>query len=66
MRVVANFKDVVGKPHVAESLYQTGTIYEQLGEKETASAVYQQVIDQYLDEPAATAAREALVKLKAK
>jgi TolA-binding protein len=64
MRVVANFKDLPGKPHVAESLYQTGVVYELLGEKETAASVYQQVTQQFLDDPAATAAREALDKLK--
>lgn len=64
MRVVANFKDLPGKPRVADSLLQTGVVHELLGDKETAAAIYQQVIQQYLDEPAATAAREALEKLK--
>jgi len=63
MRVVANFKDLPGKPHAADALFQTGVVYELLEDTETAKTVYQQVIQQYLDEPAATAARAALEKL---
>jgi TolA-binding protein len=60
MRVVANFKDLPGRPHVAESLLKTAMIEEQLNEPAAANQLYQQVAQQYPDDPAAGVAREKL------
>ena len=64
MRVVANFKDAQGKPHVAESLLNTAIIEEQLNASDDAMRLYDQVATQFNESPAATKAREALARLK--
>jgi TolA-binding protein len=64
MRVVADFKDTPGKPHVADSLLKTGQIEEQLAEPDVASRVYQQVADQFPSDPAAGVAKQNLDRLK--
>ena len=64
MRVVADFKDAPGKPHVADSLLKTGQIEEQLAEPDVASRVYQQVADQFPSDPAAGIAKQNLDRLK--
>ena len=64
MRVVANFKDTPGRPHVADSLYKTGQIEEQLAEPDVAAKVYQQVAEQFPSDPAAALAKQNLDRLK--
>jgi TolA-binding protein len=64
MRVVADFKDTPGKPHVADSLLKTGQIEEQLAEPDVAAKVYQQVAEQFPSDPAATLAKQDLDRLK--
>jgi len=64
MRVVADFKDVPGKPHVADSLLKTAQIEEQLAEPDVAERVYQQIADQFPADPAAALARQDLDRLK--
>lgn len=64
MRVVANFKDAQGKPHVAESLLNSAIIEEQLNAADDAARLYDQVATQYNDTPAAAKARDALIRLK--
>jgi TolA-binding protein len=64
MRVVADFKDLPGKPHVADSLLKTAKIEELLSEPDVAARVYQQVAEQFPDDPAATAAQQNLARLK--
>ena len=64
MRVVANFKDTPGRPHVADSLYKTGQIEEQLAEPDVAAKVYQQVAEQFPADPAAALAKQNLDRLK--
>ena len=64
MRVVADFKEVPGKPHVADSLLKTAQIEEQLAEPDVAVRVYQQVADQFPSDPAATEAKQDLERLK--
>jgi TolA-binding protein len=65
MRVVADFKETPGKPHVAESLLKTAQIEEQLAEPDVATRVYQQVADQFPADPAAPQAKQDLDRLKA-
>ncbi len=65
MRVVADFKDVPGKPHVADALLKTAQIEEQLAEPDVAARVYQQVADQFPADPAAVTAKQDLDRLKA-
>jgi TolA-binding protein len=64
MRVVADFKDTPGKPHVADSLLKTGQIEEQLAEPDVAAKVYQQVAEQFPDDPSAAVAKQNLDRLK--
>lgn len=64
MRVVADFKDLPGKPHVADSLLKTGQIEEQLAEPDVAARVYQQVAEQFPSDPAAAVAKADLDRLK--
>jgi TolA-binding protein len=64
MRVVADFKDTAGKPHVADSLLKTAQIEEQLAEPDVAARVYQQVADQFPSDPAAAVAKQDLDRLK--
>ena len=62
MRVVANFKDAANHPHVAESLLKTATIEEQLNDPQAAQLLYQQIAQQYPDDPAAAVARQKITK----
>jgi len=64
MRVVADFKDAPGKPHVADSLLKTAQIEEQLAEPDVAARVYQQVAEQFPSDPAAAVAKQDLDRLK--
>jgi tetratricopeptide (TPR) repeat protein len=67
MRVVANFKDAPGRPHVADALLKTAQVHEQLGEPKTAEQLYEQVAREFNSEPAiATAARDNLSRLRAR
>lgn len=63
MRVVAHFKNDPQRPYVAEALLRTATIHEQLGEPQTAIAIYEQVAAQFKDLPAAQTARQGLQRL---
>jgi TolA-binding protein len=65
MRVVADFKDVAGKPHVADSLLKTAQIEEQLAEPDVAARVYQQVAQEFPQDPAAATAKQDMERLKA-
>ncbi|HEX3358437.1 MAG TPA: tetratricopeptide repeat protein [Tepidisphaeraceae bacterium] len=60
MRVVADFKDTPNKPHVAMSLLRTGMIEEQLNEPQAAAKLYQQVIQEYPNDPAAGIAKQKM------
>jgi TolA-binding protein len=62
MRVVANFKDLPGHPHVADSLLKTAAIEEQLNEPTAAQQLYQQIAKDYPDDPAAAAAKQKMQK----
>jgi tetratricopeptide (TPR) repeat protein len=67
MRVVANFKDAPGRPHVADALLKTAQVHEQLGEPKTSEQLYEQVAREFNSEPAiATAARDNLSRLRAR
>jgi TolA-binding protein len=66
MRVVANCKDVAGQPHVVESLMQTAAIHELLNEPQVAAQIYQQIVSQYPDAPAAAGARDRAAQLTGK
>jgi TolA-binding protein len=56
MRIVANFSDLPGKPHVADALMKTAAIEEQLGEKPQALSLYQQVASQFPEDATVVAA----------
>ncbi|MBV8780941.1 MAG: hypothetical protein JO353_06040, partial [Phycisphaerae bacterium] len=58
MRVVANFKDVAGQPHAAASLLKTAQIEEQLHETDAAAKLYQQIAEQFSNDPAARPPRK--------
>jgi TolA-binding protein len=62
MRVVANFKDLPTRPHAAESLLKTAMIEEQLNESAVANQLYQQIAQQYPEDPAAGVAKQKLQK----
>jgi TolA-binding protein len=62
MRVVANFKDAPNHPHVVESLLKTATIEEQLGDPAAAQLLYQQIVQQYPEDPAAAVAKQKTQK----
>ena len=65
MRVVANFKDAQGRPHVADALLKTAQVHEQLGEPKTAEQLYEQVAREFNNEPTvAAAARDNLSRLR--
>jgi hypothetical protein len=64
VRVVALAKNEPGRPHVVESLLKTGLILERLGEPQTASQLYGQIVSQYPDDPATPQARQAMERLK--
>lgn len=67
MRVVAHFKDVEGRPHVAESLLRTALIHERLGgeNRATALALYKQIAAEFASDPAGAAAKKAVERLEA-
>lgn len=67
MRVVSHFKDVEGRPHVADSLMKTAMIHERLGGEHIATAValYRQVAAEFASDPAGAAARKAVERLEA-
>ena len=62
MRVVADFKDAPNQPHVAMSLLRTGMIEDQLNEPQVAAKIYQQVVKEYPNDPAATVAKQKMSK----
>ena len=66
MRVVADFKDVPGKPHVADSMLKTAEIEEQLNDPDAASKIYQQMAEQFPGDPATATAKQNLAKMKPK
>jgi TolA-binding protein len=63
MRVVAHFRSEPGRPFVAQSLLRTAEIHERLHEPQTASAIYDQIIQQFKDDPAAQVAGQNLQRL---
>ncbi len=65
MRVVANFKDLPDRPHVADSLLKTAQIQHRLGDDKTAAAVCQQIIRDFPGDPAAGRARELMREFQA-
>jgi TolA-binding protein len=62
LRVVADFKDLPNHPHIADSLLKTAMIEEQLNDPAAAQQLYQQIVQQYPDDPAAAAARQRIQK----
>jgi len=66
MRVVAHFKDASGAPFVALSLVKAAQIEERLKDAAAARALYQQVIQQYPQDPAAATAKAAAARLEPK
>lgn len=65
MRVVANFKDAAGAPHVADSLLAAASILEDhLNEGGKALRVYQNIEKQYPGTPAADAAADRVSRLQ--
>jgi tetratricopeptide (TPR) repeat protein len=63
MRVVAVAKDDPSRPHVVQSLLATASILEKLGEPQTATRLYEQVVVQYPDDPSTIKAKEALQRM---
>jgi len=64
MRVVAHFANAEGKPHVADSLFMTAKIHEQLKEPETATRIYHRLAAEFKDDPAAAKALQRLAQLR--
>jgi TolA-binding protein len=62
MRVVANFKDLPNHPHAPESLLKTAQIEEQLNDPAVANQLYQQIAQQYPQDPLAAVAKQKLQK----
>ena len=62
MRIVANFKDLPSRPHVADALLKTAMIQEQLNEQTSAQQLYQQIAQQYPEDPAAAVAKQKIQK----
>ena len=62
MRVVANFKDLPNHPHVPESLLKTAAIEQELNDSTAAQQLYQQIAQQYPDDPAAAVAKTRMTK----
>jgi tetratricopeptide (TPR) repeat protein len=66
MRVVADFKDAAGAPHVAQSLLATAAILENhLNQPGKAMRLYQSVRSQFPQTPAADEADKQLARLQA-
>jgi len=63
MRVVALFRNVEGKPHVAESLLKTAAIEEKLKNAKEAMAIYQQVAAEFKGSPEAIQAEQNAARL---
>ena len=66
MRVVAHFKNSPAAPFVARSLLKAGEIAEKLEDHPAALSLYRQILQQYPTDSAASTARAALERLKAK
>jgi hypothetical protein len=66
MRVVTFGSPLADRPHVAESLYQTGQIEEQLKEPAVAAGLYGQILKDraYANSPIKAKAEAALAKLQ--
>jgi TolA-binding protein len=64
MRIVANFKNVGGAPHVADSLLKTAQIEETLKDTKAAQSLYNQIIADYKDSPAAKVAQTRVEAIK--
>jgi tetratricopeptide (TPR) repeat protein len=65
MRVVAHFRDAPGRPRVAASLLKTASICSQLGDREAALRLYDEVIRDFSDDkPAAQSAAAAASALR--
>jgi TolA-binding protein len=64
MRVVAHFKDLPDRPHVAASLLRTGEICEMIGDRSGAARAYTQLVQQYPDDPNVPAAKQGIDRLK--
>lgn len=64
MRVVAHSNELDDKPNVLSSLQATADILAQIGNKEEAIAVYEQIARDFPDDPAARAAQSEIEKLK--
>lgn len=65
MRVVALYKDVEGKPHVADSLFNTAMIEEKLKNPKEALTIYNQVASEFKNTPLAAAAQQNAARLSA-
>ena len=63
MRVVAVCKDVEGKPHVAEALFNTAAIEEKLKNPKEAIALYVQVSGEFKASPLAAVAEQNAARL---
>jgi hypothetical protein len=63
MRIVADFKDLPGRPHVVAALIKTAQIERRLGDVESAREIYRQVVQQYGDDPESGVARQELEQL---
>ena len=64
MRVVAHFKDLPDRPHVAQAMLRTGQICEMTNDASGATRAYTQLVQQYPDDPNVPAARQGLDRLK--
>lgn len=63
MRVVAHFSEIEGKPNVPASLIATAEIMEQLDQKEDAIQLYQQILNEFPNDPVARTADARLKQL---
>jgi TolA-binding protein len=63
MRVVAVCKDIEGKPHVADALFNTAGIEEKLKNLKEAIALYTQVADEFKASPLAAPAVQNAARL---
>jgi tetratricopeptide (TPR) repeat protein len=66
MRLVAHFKDVEGRPHVADALLKTALIHERLGGEHVATAIalYRQIAAEFASDPAGATAKKAVERLE--
>lgn len=65
MRVVVVCKDIEGKPHVADALFNTAGIEEKLKNPKEAIALYSQVADEFKASPLAATATQNAARLGA-